>query len=122
MVYPLLISLVNIDPTIHSKISLHMYLLLALLPIPKFIHKDSRTQGLLHNRTTHHALNKVLEPLKIAAHVSIMMNNPAGNMWYCYTPLAAYIADTPELCLIACTSPKGSLFTTATSKHFGDVK
>ena len=42
MAYPLLISLANIDPAIHSKISLHMYLLLALLPIPKFTHKDTR--------------------------------------------------------------------------------
>ena len=120
MAYPLLISLTNIDPTICSKISLHTYLLLALLPIPKFIHKDSHTRGLLHNRTTHRALNEVLKPLKIAMCVSIMMNDPAGNMQYCYTPLAAYIADTPELCLIACTSPKGSPFMTATSKHFGD--
>ena len=120
MAYPLLISLVNIDPAIRLKISLHTYLLLALLPIPKFIHKDSRTRGLLHDRITHRALNEVLEPLKVAAHVSIMMNDPAGNVRYCYTPLAAYIADTPELCLVACTSSKGSPFMTATSKHFGD--
>ena len=66
MAYPLLISLTNIDPAICLKISLHTYLLLALLPIPKFIHKDGRTRGLLHDRTTHHALNEVLEPLKRA--------------------------------------------------------
>ncbi|KAI6127271.1 hypothetical protein F5141DRAFT_997355, partial [Pisolithus sp. B1] len=41
MAYPLLISLANIAPEIHSKISMHMYLLLALLPIPKFLHKDT---------------------------------------------------------------------------------
>jgi hypothetical protein len=49
MAYPLLISLANIDPMIHSKILLHTYLLLALLPIPKFTHKDTRTQSLLYD-------------------------------------------------------------------------
>jgi len=120
MAYPLLISLVNIDTAICSKISLHTYLLLALLPIPKYIHKDSCTWGLLHDRITHRALNEVLESLKVATCVGIMMNDPAGNVWYCYTPLAAYIADTPELCLVVCMSPKGSPFMTAMSKHFGD--
>ena len=49
-----------------------------------------------------------------------MMNDPVGNVRYCYTPLAAYIADTPELSLVACTGPKASPFTTATSKSFGN--
>lgn len=120
MVYPLLISLANIDPTIRSKISLHTYLLLALLPIPKFIHKDTRTWSLLHDQLIHQALNKVVEPLKTATHVGVMMSNPVGNLRYCYTPLATYIADTPELSLVACTNPKASLFMTATLKNFGD--
>ena len=108
MAYPLLISLANIDPTICSKISLHMYLLLTLLPIPKFIHKDTHTRSLLHDRLIHQALNEVVEPLKTAAHVGVMMSDPVGNLQYCYTPLAAYIADTPELSLMACTNPKAS--------------
>ncbi|KAI6023292.1 hypothetical protein EDC04DRAFT_2574795 [Pisolithus marmoratus] len=37
MAYPLLMSLANIIPEIHSKISMHTYLLFALLPIPKFL-------------------------------------------------------------------------------------
>ena len=40
MAHPVLISLANIDANIHSKNSLHGYLLLALLPIAKFVHKD----------------------------------------------------------------------------------
>ncbi|KAF8551003.1 hypothetical protein OG21DRAFT_1524746 [Imleria badia] len=43
MVYLVLISLANIDANIHSKTSLHGYLLLVLLPLPKFIHKESCT-------------------------------------------------------------------------------
>ncbi|KAI6028252.1 hypothetical protein EDC04DRAFT_2572907, partial [Pisolithus marmoratus] len=40
---------------------------------------------------------------------------------YCYTPLASWIADTPEECLLMATSPKASPITTATSKDFGDL-
>lgn len=89
MVYPLLISLANIAPEIHSNVSLHMYLLLALLPIAKFTHKISHIQSLLQDRLTHQALNKILEPLKTAAHIGIMMDDPLGNLQYCYTPFAA---------------------------------
>ena len=119
MAYPLLISVANIDLDIRSKISMHTYLLLSLLPIPKFTHKNSRIRG-LHNRLIHQALAVVLEPLKTAVRVRIMMNDPVGNLQYCFTPLAAYIVDTPELSLMACTNSKASPFTTATSKHFGD--
>ncbi|KAG6372134.1 hypothetical protein JVT61DRAFT_7920 [Boletus reticuloceps] len=117
MVYPLLISLANIDPVIHSKISLHTYFLLALLPITKFTHKQSCICSLLQDRLTHATLNKVLEPLKVAARMGYMMSDPVGNLRYCYTPLVGYIADTPEQTLLACVGPKASLFTTATSKQ-----
>jgi hypothetical protein len=57
----------------------------------------------------------------MAARVSIMMNDPIGNLRYCFTPLAAYIADTPELSLMACTGPKAFPFTIAMSKNLGDL-
>ena len=121
MAYPLLISLANIDLDICLKTSMHTYLLLSLLPILKFTHKNSHICGLLHNRLIHQALAVVLELLKTTARVRIMMNDPVGNLQYCFTPLAAYIADTPELSLMACTNLKASPFTTVTSKHFGDT-
>ncbi|KAI6111916.1 hypothetical protein EV401DRAFT_2074988 [Pisolithus croceorrhizus] len=116
--HPVLISLANIDTSICSKMSLHRYLLLALLPIPKFVHKTTHICGLLQDQLIHQALNQVLTPLKTAATVGIMMSDLAGNLRYCYTPLASWIIDTPEECLLAATSPKVSPITTATSKDF----
>ena len=121
MAYPLLISLANIDSCIRSKTSLHAYLLLALLPIVKFTHKNTRIRGLLQDRLVHQALNVVLSPLKTAAAVGVMMSDPRGNLRYCYTPLAAWIADTPEEALLAATGAKASPVTTAISKDFGDA-
>ena len=120
MVHLVLISLANIDAHIQSKTSLHAYLLLALLPIAKFTHKDTRVRGLLQDWLVHQSPNIILVPLKIAAQVGIMMNDPMGNLRYCYTLLASWIADMLEEGLLAATGPKPSPVTTATLKNFGD--
>ena len=120
MAHPLLISLANIDASVRSKTSLHGYLLLGLLPIAKFLHKNSCICSLMQDQLTHEVLDKILSPLKTAATVGVMMNDPTGNLRYCFTPLASWIADTPEESLLAGTSPKASPVTTATSKEFGD--
>ena len=75
MAYPLLISLTNIDAHIHCKTCLHMYLLVALLPIAKFTHKTTHICSLLQDQLVHEALNIVLAPLKIAVQVGIMMSD-----------------------------------------------
>jgi len=121
MAHPLLLSLANIDADVRSKGSLHAHILLALLPVASFIHKTTRVCSLLSDRLVHESLDFVLKPLKVAAAVGIMMSDPIGNLRYCFTPLVAYTADTPEQCLLAGVSPKASPVSTATYKEFGDV-
>ena len=121
MAHPLLISLANIAPCVRSRTSLHAYLLFALLPITNFTHKHTRVRSLLQDRLVHQAINIVLSPLQTAAAVGVMMSDPRGNLRYCFTPLAAWIADMPEESLIAGTASKASPVTTATSKSFGDA-
>ena len=65
--HPVVISLTNIDARIRSKMSLHAYLLLKLLPVAKFAHKTTHVHGLLQDCLVHQALNIVLVPLKVAA-------------------------------------------------------
>lgn len=120
MAHPLLISLANIAMDIRSKGSLHAHLLLALLPVPSIIHKNSRVRSLLSDRLFHHCLSLVLTPLKIAAAIGVIMNDPRGNLRYFYTPLVGYIADTPEQCLLSCASTRASPMSTATYHQFGD--
>ena len=71
MAHPLLLSLANIDPDIHSKGLLHAHVLLALLPVVSFLHKKTHVRSLLSNRLVHECLNFVLKPLKVAAKNSI---------------------------------------------------
>ncbi|KAI6096000.1 hypothetical protein F5141DRAFT_1067925 [Pisolithus sp. B1] len=120
MAHPLLLSLANISMDICSKGSLHGHMLLTLLPVPSFIHKKSCVCSLLSDQLFHHCLDLVLKPLKIAATVGDMMNNPCGNVRYCFTLLVGYITDTPKQSLLACMSPRVSSMSTVTHREFSD--
>jgi len=115
--HPLLISLANISMEFWNKASNHSFLLLALLPIPKFIHVK-RKIGMLESRLYHRCLNIVLAPLKAAAQFGVMLSDPVGILHWCFTPLASFIVDTPEAQLISCVGGKSSPITTANYKQF----
>ncbi|KAG6369260.1 hypothetical protein JVT61DRAFT_15532 [Boletus reticuloceps] len=119
--YPLLISLANIRMNIRNKASSHAFLPAALIPIPEFLHPVKRMRSVLEACLFHYCLNIIVEPLKIAAQMGRMMSDPLGNLWFCFTPLAAYIADTPEESLVACVRGKTSPVTMASHHSFGDA-
>ncbi|KIJ08531.1 hypothetical protein PAXINDRAFT_88737 [Paxillus involutus ATCC 200175] len=95
--HPLLIGLANISSAIRNKASSNAFLLTALLPIVEFIHPVKRMQTLLTDRLYHDSVAFVVEPLKIAARIGIMLSDPAGNSQYCFTPLASCITDPNDL-------------------------
>ena len=112
--HPLLISLANLKMNFRMKSSNHAFLLLALIPVPSFIHKNKRLRGVLGDRLVHECLDFVIQPLKTAARIGIMMSDPLGWRRFCFTPLAAYIVDTPESTLIAGVAGRNSSVTLAT--------
>ncbi|KAF8545820.1 hypothetical protein OG21DRAFT_1396634, partial [Imleria badia] len=118
---PLLISLANIRMAVWNKASSHVFLLLTLMPISQFLHPNKRMCSVLNARLFHQCLDIVVEPLKTAACIGHMMSDPIGNLWHCFTPLAAYIVDTPEACMLACVRGKTSPVTMASYKEFGDA-
>ena len=118
--HPLLISLANMNASYRAKSSHHAFLLLALLPVPKFITSDKPLRGVLESRLIHECLDFILNPLKKAACYGVMMSDPYGSLRYCFTPLAAYIVDTPEAAMLAGVGGKTSHVTMAGHKQFGD--
>ncbi|KAJ7016326.1 hypothetical protein C8F04DRAFT_1215740 [Mycena alexandri] len=74
--YPLLISLADIDMDFRAKASHHAFLLLSLLPIAKFLEKNSEIRGVLASRLFHAILDFILAPLKKAAEIGHMMTDP----------------------------------------------
>ncbi|KAI6004788.1 hypothetical protein EDD15DRAFT_2155273, partial [Pisolithus albus] len=119
--HPLLISLANIKMAVRNKASSHAFLLNALMPVIEFIHPVHRICSVLEARLFHECRDIVLQPLKVAARIGRMMSDPAGNLCHCFTPLAAYIVDTPEACMLACIRGKTSPVTMASYKDFGDA-
>ncbi|KAG2038300.1 hypothetical protein BDR03DRAFT_1045519 [Suillus americanus] len=120
--HPLLISLANINSEICSKGSLEAYIPLALLPIAKFIHGNRCMRGVLADRPLfHQCIGIVVEPLKQAARLGVMMSDPAGFSRYCFMPLVAYVANTPEELAITCITMNASPVTMATRVNFGDL-
>ena len=120
-IHPLLISLTNISFAFWSKALNHLFLLLTILPIPAFIEKDAKVWGVLDSRLMHECLDFIMQPLKKAAKIGVMMPDPAGSLRYCFTLLVAYIADTPEAVMVACVAGKTSAVTMELYVQFGDA-
>ena len=118
--HPVLLSLANIRMDIRMKPSTHAFVLLALLPCPKFLVKDRPTRGVLESRVVHLCLDIITHPLKLAARAGRMMADPSGFSRFCFTALASYIVDTPEAALIAGVAGKTSHLTMADYRKFGD--
>ena len=118
--HPLLIGLANLRMNTRMKSSTNSFLLTALLPVLKFIHKNKRMRGVLADRLTHQCLDIVLEPLKQAARHGVMLSDPVRDSRYCFIGLASYIADLPEAMVLSVVGGKTSPITMAMYKQFGD--
>ena len=118
--HPLLISLANIKMETRLKSSSWSFLLSVLLPVPKFIHKNSWIRGVLKNRLIHQCLDIVLDPLKHAAKLGIMLSDPWGHSRYCFMSIASYIIDTPKAAMLAGVGGKTSPVTMVMYKQFRD--
>ncbi|KAJ7684950.1 hypothetical protein DFH06DRAFT_1463105 [Mycena polygramma] len=119
--HPFLMSLANIDMDFLMKASNHCFVMTALFPVPKFLcHKDIR--GLMERRLMHHCLDIVCAPVKTAAAIGCRVSTSTGQLLNAYTPLVAYIVDTPEAADIACVMGKTSHLTLASHKEFGDAR
>ena len=78
--HPLLLSLANIKMLTHLKLSSNSFMLMALLPVPKFTHKNRRLHSLLEDRLIHECLDIVLEPVKKAAEHGTILPDPNGHI------------------------------------------
>ena len=102
------------------KSSSHTFILLALLPCPKFLVEDQPTCGVLEPHIVHLCLNIITQPLKLAACTGRMMADPSGFSRFCFTALASYIVNTPIAALITGAAGKTSHLMMADYQNFGD--
>jgi hypothetical protein len=117
--HPLLISLANIDMDVRSRSSYHAFLLLGLLPIPKFYIPAGKVRTALYQRVIHMCLDVAFAPLKRIAVEGAAMVDPYGKYRLCHTFLASYMVDTPEAQMLAGVKGMTSTVTTASHREFG---
>ena len=94
--------------------------LIALLPCPKYLNLKKSLHGVMKNRLIHHCLDIICQPLKVASANGAFMSDSLGCVRLCFTPVVAYIVDTPEAAAIAGVGGKTSHLTLASHKTYGD--
>ncbi|KAG1833676.1 hypothetical protein DFJ58DRAFT_736005 [Suillus subalutaceus] len=104
--HPLLVSLANIDPGVRAKGSLHAVYPTCFASCCKVLAQEqAHAWGSRRPCLLHQCIDLVVEPLKQAARLGVMMSDPR---------------DTPEELVIACATMNSSPVTMATREDFGD--
>lgn len=103
--YPLYVTLGIFDAAIRRKPSHYAQMLVGYLPTVQLA-GDSLTDAdtrLARQRLFHHCMAQILQPLIDAGRHGIRMTGGDGAVRLCFPVVAAYVADHPEQCLVACT-------------------
>ena len=119
--HPLLLSLANIPAEVRMKATANAFALLAYLPIPKFTDVSTDVQSLLSAHVFHECLSIITEDLKHAELRGVTVSDPCGLLRDVHTPLMSYIADYPDMQLVAGVSAGSSPLSVATKKEFGNA-
>ncbi|KAE9391614.1 hypothetical protein BT96DRAFT_959531 [Gymnopus androsaceus JB14] len=93
--WPVYLTIGNISKDIRRQASAHAMVLIGYIPVSKFSCFRLSSRSAASHRFFHHCMTVLLQPLEKAGRDGVRVR-------HIHPILAAYIADHPEQCLIAC--------------------